>query len=248
MKLLGFSTGALAKGDFRRGIELQRRPSVSAIELSALREHELDSLLDSINSLDLSSFEFKSLHAPSALRKLSPGQLIDRLMPVVEHGMPIVVHPDILGDDINEWRALGNMLLLENMDSRKPVCRVASELRPFFEALPSAGFCFDIGHARQIDPTMGVAVEMLLEFSDKVREVHVSEVNWQCKHKKISTVAAMAFQTVAKWIPPGAPVIIESVIEAPQIDAEVSVVRRCLDPNGSIVSRLAQGVGEPVSA
>jgi hypothetical protein len=46
MRPIGFSTGALAKGDFRRGLDLQRRSGISAIELSALRDHELPHLLE----------------------------------------------------------------------------------------------------------------------------------------------------------------------------------------------------------
>ena len=45
MPRIGFSTGALALGDFRKGIKLQRREDIQAIELSALREDELDGLI-----------------------------------------------------------------------------------------------------------------------------------------------------------------------------------------------------------
>jgi hypothetical protein len=72
MRPLGFSTGALAKGDFRTGLALQRtKPSLRAIELSALRDHELRPLLSSLGQLDLSHFEYVSLHAPSKLTTLS---------------------------------------------------------------------------------------------------------------------------------------------------------------------------------
>ena len=39
MRRIGFSTCALALGDFQRGVALQRRPDINAIELSALREN-----------------------------------------------------------------------------------------------------------------------------------------------------------------------------------------------------------------
>src|SRR5689334_4046717 len=54
MKPIGFSTGALAKGDFATGLSVQRDvPRIDAVELSALRDHELPLLVDAIPSLDL---------------------------------------------------------------------------------------------------------------------------------------------------------------------------------------------------
>ena len=41
MSLFGFSTGALALGDFRRALELLQGVDADAVELSALREKEL---------------------------------------------------------------------------------------------------------------------------------------------------------------------------------------------------------------
>ena len=72
MRPLGFSTGALAKGDFRAGVDLQRtNPSVRAIELSALRDHELRPLVSGLEELDLRQFTYVSVHAPSKLTSLS---------------------------------------------------------------------------------------------------------------------------------------------------------------------------------
>jgi hypothetical protein len=230
MRMIGFSTGALALSDFQRGIDLQRIAGVSAIELSALREHELEPLISAIPHLDLSHFKFKSFHAPSALEKMSGSQLIKHLELVAACGMPVVVHPDIiLAGDVEAWRSLGSNVLLENMDGRKRVCRTAQEMESFFAKLPKARFCFDIGHARQIDPTMSVAVEMLLRFGERLAEVHISEVNWECKHRAISSAAALAFRRVAKLIPQTIPVIIESVIEPSQIANELVAAQRCLD-------------------
>ena len=62
---IGFSTGALAYADFRRGLEMARAPECTAVELSALRHAELYPLLDSLDSLDLAQFEYISIHAPS---------------------------------------------------------------------------------------------------------------------------------------------------------------------------------------
>ena len=70
MRPIGFSTGALAKGDFNRGIEILRRCHTKIVELSALRQHELLPLMSAIDHLDLTSFSYISIHAPS---RIAPG-------------------------------------------------------------------------------------------------------------------------------------------------------------------------------
>ena len=44
----------------------------------------------------------------------------------------------------------------------------------------------DLGHARQIDPSMTEAFLILRAFGDRLAEVHISEVNSACKHEAIS--------------------------------------------------------------
>jgi hypothetical protein len=151
---------------------------------------------------------------------------VDKLHPVAEGGCPIVVHPDII-DDFAPWRSLGALVLLENMDQRKRICRTATEMEPFFDELPSAQFCFDIGHARQVDPTMSIAVDLLLRFRHRLAEIHISEVSWECRHVAISSAAALAFWKVSALIAESVPVIIESLILPEQIDDELETVQRC---------------------
>ena len=243
MRTIGFSTGALAFSDFRRGIDLQRIDEVSAIELSALREHELAALIAAIPSLDLAQFKFRSFHAPSALEQMTGAVLVAQLAPVVALGLPIVVHPDIINEnEICAWRSLGASVLLENMDGRKPVCRTAQEMARFFEQLPEARFCFDIGHARQIDPTMSVAVELLLRYRDRLAEIHISEVNWECKHRAISSAAASAFRRMAQLVPEATPIIIESVVQPSEVADELKTVLRCLEPETLLVETSSAAV------
>ena len=92
---------------------------------------------------------------------------------------------------------MGSAVLLENMDQRKRVCRTSREMEPFFAHLPEAQLCFDIGHARQVDPTMSIAVDLLLRFQNRLAEVHISEVTWQYHHVAISSAAALAFWKIA---------------------------------------------------
>jgi sugar phosphate isomerase/epimerase len=79
-------------------------------------------------------------------------------------------------DDPGVFRRLGTRLVLENMDGRKSSGRTAHELDLVFEQLPDAGFCFDIAHACSVDPSMGVATDLLDRFRSRLRQVHVSSL------------------------------------------------------------------------
>jgi hypothetical protein len=216
MRPIGFSTGALAYADFRRGLEMTRGKAVQAVELSALRQNELIPLLEALDTLDLTGFEYISIHAPSQFDPTWEASLRDRLLEEAWREWPIVVHPDSL-HDFSIWRELGPLLCVENMDKRKPIGRSARELSGIFRQLPEASLCFDIGHARQFDPTMTEAYLILKEFGSKLRQVHVSEVNTRSKHDSLSYASILAFQEVAHLIPERVPLILET----PAVEADI---------------------------
>lgn len=226
MRLIGFSTGALAKGDFYSGLQLQVG-NCTAVELSALREDEIDPLIEALPTLDLSSFEFVSIHAPSKRVKLSERELIEKLESIEDYVQGIVVHPDII-EDVSLWQSLGEKVTLENMDQRKLTGRTAEELQPYFEALPKARFCLDLGHAQQVDPTQALTVELLKKFASRLTEIHISEVDAFGNHVAISASAWAAFRCVASLIPPEVPVIIESVVAANEIEVEIAIVKELI--------------------
>jgi hypothetical protein len=197
------------------------------VELSAIREHELVPLLRSLDDLDLSQFSYVSIHAPSSFSPEAEASIFQELYAIRHRGWPIIVHPDTL-HDYSLWRKLGNLLCVENMDKRKPVGRTVRELELLFEQFPEASFCFDIGHARQVDTSMTEAYLMLKRYSSRLRQVHISEVNSRNKHDRLSFVSILGFQEVTHLIPPSMPVIIESVIAKDQIGAEICRVQRAL--------------------
>jgi hypothetical protein len=228
MRPVGFSTGALAKGDFVRGVNLQRTSSrINAVELSALRDHELPELMSALPSLDLHGFAYVSFHAPSKLQTLDE-QTVFELLLRLPGSWPIVAHPEILRTPAL-WRGLGARLCLENMDDRKTTGRTPGELRELFEQFPDASFCLDLGHARQIDPTMASALRMLREFGGRLRQVHVSEVGTRGEHLPLGATTRISFAQVAHRIPAACPLIIESVIPAEQIDRELDAVSAALE-------------------
>jgi hypothetical protein len=227
MRALGYSTGALALSDFRKALEMLQDQPVRAVELSAIREQELIPLLHSLDELDLSRFNYISIHAPSQFSAGSEEQIFEELYKTKHRGWPIVVHPDTLRD-FALWRKFGDLLCIENMDKRKPVGRTAKEMEALFLEFPDASFCFDIGHARQVDTSMIEAYRMLKRFGGRLRQVHVSEVNARNKHDPLSLISIIDFQEVAAFISPLVPVIIESIVTEDQIGAEINRVREAL--------------------
>ena len=224
---IGFSTGALAYSDFRTGLRMLVERNVPVVELSALRDRELQPLVESLDSLPLSGFSYISFHAPSSLthlREIDVGTLLRSLIP---RRWPIIVHPDIISD-FSLWSSLGSLLCIENMDKRKPIGRTVAELEPVFQKLPEATFCFDIGHARQIDPTMSEASRLLKQFANRLQEVHMSEVGSNSKHEGMSFTAVSAFQKVSHLIPASVPIVLESVIPEEKIEQEIRLALSAL--------------------
>jgi hypothetical protein len=81
----------------------------------------------------------------------------------------MIVHPDAMHIPA-KWARFGDLLCIENMDKRKPIGQTVTDLADIFEALPRASLCFDIGHARQVDPTMSDAAAIRHQTETASRE------------------------------------------------------------------------------
>ncbi len=228
MRPIGFSTGALAYADFRRGLTMtQAIETCTAIELSALRQPELQPLLESLDALNLSRFSYVSIHAPSQFAPDWETKSASLLQAQLHRRWPIVVHPDVL-TRMDLWREFGSLLCVENMDKRKPIGSTAEELARIFDQLPDASLCFDIGHARQVDPTMTEAYLILRDLGSRLRQVHVSEVNTSSKHDVLSYTTILAFQQVAHLIPEHIPLILETPVTAESMESDIVRAREAL--------------------
>jgi len=212
MRAIGFSTGALAKGDFRTALQMHQESALEAhaIELSALRDRELTTLIEAIPSLCLSAFQYVSFHAPGRIEQWSEMDVVDALFSLPDD-WPIIVHPEMLSSP-HVWRPLGERLCIENMDNRKSFGRTLNEMQELFDTFPDATFCLDVGHARQVDPTMREALAMLRQLGGRLRQLHVSDVGSEGEHMRLETRARLAFAELAQHVPEGCPIIIESVI------------------------------------
>ncbi len=227
MRSIGFSTGALALGDFSRGLDLIRKAGLRRVELSALRYEELPGLMQFLRSTGMDDFDYVSIHAPSAYTAGLEPAIIEALIPAIKKKLHVVAHPDAIYD-FRQWRQFGSLLCVENMDKRKPIGRTARELSEIFKELPEASFCLDVAHSRQVDPTMGVAADMLWSFTNRLAQVHVSDVNSRSRHERLNLAASLAFKKIAASIPASVPLILESPLYAEsesrmhaEIEAEV---------------------------
>ncbi len=196
---VGASTGYMQslRGDWSAQVEEAWRVSSFAIELSALSESELPSLAGYLRQTPSLPFRYVSIHGPSKGREMDEEQLVASLAQLSGLADGIVMHPDTM-DELALYRPLGQKLLLENMDSRKPDGRTPEELHRAFAELPEAGFCFDIAHAWSIDPSMAVAGELLDSFRARLRHVHLSSLSDDLHHVSLIDEDEELFSPVLK--------------------------------------------------
>lgn len=171
--------------------------STFAIELSALSEKELPSLIEFLSRVTWLPFRYISVHAPSKGMEMAEDELTRLLDKLPRYVDAIVVHPDVIEDPQN-YLPLGRRLVIENMDARKGEGRDARELARYFEALPLAGLCFDIAHAASIDETMDVGEEILNSFTGRLRHVHLSSLDADSHHVTLTPGDAERFSPLLK--------------------------------------------------
>lgn len=231
---LGFSTGALAHGDFRRALEMlapvRAELGLDAVELSALRFAETEPLLASLADLApaLAPYSHVSLHAPSRYPAAAEPTLARRLAAEVSGTWTIVLHPDAIHDP-SLWKDMGSRLAIENMDGRKPG-RTVDELRPLLDRLPDARVCLDLAHALQVDPTGGEAARLLDAFGERLGEIHLSRVDSAGRHLDLDDDTVEAVAALAARIPPAVPVILETPAGARELAEQTERARLALAP------------------
>ena len=180
---LGASTGYMAgfRGDWPRLVEEVSRVSSFAAELAALGEDELPALVEFLDAEPALPFRYLSVHGPSKGRQMQAEELVARLAELPGFVDAIVLHPDQI-EEPAVYAPLGGRLVIENMDARKTTGGRAEELAQLFDALPEAGFCFDIAHAWSLDPSMESGEELLDRFASRLRHVHLSSLSEEGGH------------------------------------------------------------------
>jgi hypothetical protein len=211
---VGASTGYMEslRGSWPALVAEAASVSSVAAELSAISEPELPDLLEFLASAPRLPFRYVSVHAPSKQRALAEDDLVGLLGRIPAWVDAIVLHPDTMQAPPG-FQPLGRRLLIENMDVRKDGGRTADELAAVFAELPAAGLCFDVAHAKDVDPTMGAAVEILDRFAGRLRHVHISSLDEEQHHVPLTAEDEELFAPVLErcrdvpWIleapPPG---------------------------------------------
>jgi hypothetical protein len=240
---IGFSTGSLSKGDYKYAIELLLQSTANVVELSALRENELEPLINSLDELPLNRFNYVSFHAPSKLQLYSEDELINKLLPVKERGLNIILHPDII-QDIYKWQTFGSFLCIENMDKRKPIGRTVVDLEDIFYYLQEATFCLDLAHVRQIDSTMTEAAMMIKRFGNRLVQIHLSDINSRSIHERLNLESIVSYSKIAPLLNPEIPIVLESPIPSSDVELEMKIASFIFDRR--LINEYLHGTLSPI--
>jgi len=158
-------------------------------------------------------------------------QRICRIAEVHDREIPLVAHPDIVYTPAL-WRLFGSALRLENMDLRKPLGQTVDDLAPLFATLPEARLCLDLAHARQVDPTLGEAERFLLSMAGRRAEIHLSHVDADSRHHRLTRDAVADYQDLAALVPGWVPVVLENpmgdALTVADLEHEVDLARTAL--------------------
>jgi len=208
--LVGVSTGYMddARMDWQELIRRAHSALAEAIEISALSGSELPSLMQWAAHVDPPSFGSLAVHGPTKGIDMEPSELARCLGGLPGWVTSIVLHPDTL-ERPQAFRSLGKRLVLENMDFRKLSGRSPTDLAKLFDVLPEAGFCLDVAHARSLDPSMGLAHELLDRFGERLRQIHMSALDEHGHHIPITEDDLRVYAPILERCP-HIPVIFEA--------------------------------------
>lgn len=235
--LIGFSTGAFYKtviGKFsNQAFSLLRKCDTNAIELSCLDVNDLSDL-GSIRPNTVSSFKFKSLHAPAlefAYKDEDDTHQVLEHIKSLHHRFSfdcIIFHPDRIEnwDVFKKYSALP--IAIENMNSKKPAGKTVQQMRNILQK-GDFKMLLDLQHCYSNDPTLQLAQDMYEEFKSIIVELHLSgQTNIPGQHtplyktKQIQIIKAIPDRNI--------PLIIESPVEkSDEILQEYEYIRRSID-------------------
>lgn len=194
---MGASTGYLTdlRGEWEKLVQHASQVSRSVVEISALSGPELPGLLAFLRTQPRLDFGYVAVHGPTKSVGMDDRALVDVLCELPEVVQSIVLHPDAMTEP-EAFQRLGERLVIENMDSRKDEGRFVDELARYFELLPDAGFCLDLAHVSSLDPTMELAHELLDQFGDRLRQIHLSSLGPSLGHVPLTPDDMDRFKSV----------------------------------------------------
>lgn len=179
---VGLTTGFMHKDVnplSEEAINVCREISLGAIEINCVGGLTRSGVpVSRITRQELDGFGHISLHAPcskiiyrddQATRDILAGiQLVCERLPI----SLVVFHVD----NVSSWNPFINLPFnwaIENMDRRKQFGQNHRDLAPIFDRF-DCGFVLDLNHCYTVDPTMKLAEQLIINFQDKIREIHLS--------------------------------------------------------------------------
>lgn len=225
--LYGFSTGALAKGEFRQALEMLEPHDLDAIEVSALRLSELEHTVGELPSLDLARYRHVSLHVPSKYRADEESGIVAAVERVIDRVHGVVLHAEAV-IDASLWQKFASKVWVENADLRKHTGRTCEEMRAVMARLPEARVCFDMAHAYQIDFSLVESRRILREFDGRIAQIHLSQLDHACKHEALTYGIVERFRLLAPMLR-GVPVILECCVPSNKIASQVRLAQACFE-------------------
>lgn len=225
--IYGFSTGALAKGDFGRALTMLEPHELGAVEVSALRLYELERTVEAFPSLDLVRYEHVSLHVPSKYRADEEPGIVAAVARIIDRVDGVVLHAEALLD-ASLWHAFGDKVWVENADLRKHTGRTCEEMRAVMARLPKARVCFDMAHAYQIDFSLLESRRILRAFEGRIAQIHLSQLDHACRHEALTYGIVERYRGLAPMLR-DLPVILESCVPATKVDSQLRLARSCFE-------------------
>lgn len=194
--LLGIGTGAgvAVRDDWATALAWVRADRWRAVELTAITGQLFDSLLPYLEHEDaVADFERVSVHAPVVFS--TDGEVVvAQLATLPDVVDAIVVHPWTLPHAA--LVALGGSVVVENMDVGKSDGKTPEQLERVFEELPDAGFCLDVAHVWTVDRTMALGHRLLDAFGSRLRQLHVSGIEPDGRHRTTTRADMDAYAPV----------------------------------------------------
>lgn len=230
-RFIGFSSGVLLPKDIYSIVKELSTVS-SAIELSTIRYKEFANTLDAIPKLDLDTFKYISLHAPTNIKEEDERWAVAQLVQRTSN-FPIVMHPDSIFN-FEIWRALGDRLLIENMQLKKDPWNTLEGMEKAFEQLPEAGMCLDIGHALQEGQSERCCLDFLYKYGNRIKEIHFSYVDKTGAHHRINKEFFGKCKGIIGLVGKNIPIILEPGIgdfaDIKDMKTEIKLVRKLFLP------------------
>lgn len=214
MRKIGFSHSVLFKVHdvySNKNIQLFVDCGCTAIEVNFHHAKEADLLENIIESVR--DFQYISIHSPVDIRYSNNAETKRVLKKIEElylklNAKLVVIHPDLVDD----WRIFDDIKInwaIENMDDRKEHFKDLADLQIFFNQHSSWYLVLDVGHCNSNDKSMILVHDLIIEFKDRIREIHLS--GYKIFHEPLNQTGQVEIIKSCNEL--DVPIIIESTFE-----------------------------------